>query len=311
VLGVKGAFFASEHAVVVTPLPQTDICWLTYVLREMRLNQYSESSAQPGLSVSKLLDLQLAFPPQKTEQQSIATALSDTDTLISSLEKLIAKKRNLKQGAMQELLTGKRRLPGFGGAVEPGVLGEIFLPKPRRKQIANDELVVFLGMEDVAAGGGLLNQTVLVSKNVRSGLTPFERGDVLVAKITPCFENGKGAFLSDLKCEVGFGSTEFHVLRAMPGADAQYIYYHTMSAEFRRQLESEMIGTAGQKRVPIGAIANYPIPMKHSYAEQKAITKVLAEMDDEITALETQLHKFTFLKQAMMQVLLTGKIRLI
>ena len=79
----------------------------------MRLNQYTEASAQPGLSVSKLLSLVVALPPTKAEQEAIAKALSDADALIESLEQLIAKKRQIKQGAMQELLTGKKRLPGY------------------------------------------------------------------------------------------------------------------------------------------------------------------------------------------------------
>ncbi len=107
VLSVDGTFFASEHAVVVTAFSQTDIRWLALMLGKMKLNQYSESSAQPGLSVSKILNLPLPIPPTKAEQAAIATALSDTDALISSLEKLIAKKRNIKQGAMQTLLQPK------------------------------------------------------------------------------------------------------------------------------------------------------------------------------------------------------------
>lgn len=111
VLGVSGKFFASEHAVVVTPFEQTAIQWLTYVLEDMNLNQYSESSAQPGLSVAKILNLALAVPPTKAEQEAIAEALSDADALIEALEGLIAKKRQVKQGALQELLNGKKRLP--------------------------------------------------------------------------------------------------------------------------------------------------------------------------------------------------------
>ena len=111
VVGVSGRFFASEHAVVVMALQQADIGWLTYVLREMRLNQYSESSAQPGLSVAKLLLLHAACPPTKTEQRAISTVLSDMDADIAALERRLDKTRALKQGMMQQLLTGSIRLP--------------------------------------------------------------------------------------------------------------------------------------------------------------------------------------------------------
>jgi type I restriction enzyme M protein len=110
VFGVEGKFFASEHAIVVTALPQTDIRWLTYVLRRMNLNQYSESSAQPGLSVSKILILPLAVPPTKAEQAAIADVLTDMDAELAALEQRLAKTRDIKQAMMQELLTGKTRL---------------------------------------------------------------------------------------------------------------------------------------------------------------------------------------------------------
>ncbi|HHT9110020.1 MAG TPA: restriction endonuclease subunit S, partial [Candidatus Brocadiaceae bacterium] len=88
---VNGKFYASEHAVVVTPKVDTDIKWLYYMLVDMNLNQYSESSAQPGLSVAKILKLPITLPPTKAEQTAIATALNDADKLITELEKLIAK----------------------------------------------------------------------------------------------------------------------------------------------------------------------------------------------------------------------------
>lgn len=110
VVGVEGKFFASEHAVVVTPNSQTDIRWLTYVLATMNLNQYSESSAQPGLSVSKILMLDLDVPPSKEEQTAIATILSDMDTELAALQERRRKTQALKQAMMQELLTGRIRL---------------------------------------------------------------------------------------------------------------------------------------------------------------------------------------------------------
>ncbi|MBK6534492.1 MAG: restriction endonuclease subunit S [Deltaproteobacteria bacterium] len=110
VLGVSGRFFASEHAIVVTALPGTDISWLTLVLGNMHLNRYSESSAQPGLSVKKIASLMGATPPTKAEQAAIAAGLSDMDAEITALEQRRDKTRLLKQGMMQELLTGRTRL---------------------------------------------------------------------------------------------------------------------------------------------------------------------------------------------------------
>ena len=110
VFGVEGQFFASEHAVVVTAFPDTDIRWLTCMLGRMNLNQYSESSAQPGLSVSKILKLEITAPPTKAEQTAIAEVLSDMDAELSKLEERREKTNDLKQAMMQELLTGRTRL---------------------------------------------------------------------------------------------------------------------------------------------------------------------------------------------------------
>ena len=110
VLGVEGKFFASEHALVVTARSSVSIAWLTFVLGRMNLNQYSESSAQPGLSAAKLLLLDVRTPPLVAEQETIATILSDMDAELSAIETRRTKTRALKQGMMQELLTGRTRL---------------------------------------------------------------------------------------------------------------------------------------------------------------------------------------------------------
>jgi len=100
-------------------------------------------------------------------------------------------------------------------------------------------------------------------------------------------------------------------LRAKKKAIPRYIFYQTQTVEFRQRLEAEMIGTAGQKRVPARAIINYSLPVLHSKDEQQAIADILTDMDAEITALELKLDKTRALKQGMMQELLTCKTRLI
>ena len=110
VVGVEGKFFASEHALVVTARPAVSIVWLTFVLGRMNLNQYSESSAQPGLSAAKLLLLAVPTPPSIAEQSGIAAILSDIDVELAALETRREKTRALKQAMMQELLTGRTRL---------------------------------------------------------------------------------------------------------------------------------------------------------------------------------------------------------
>jgi type I restriction enzyme S subunit len=110
ILLTDGKFFASEHAIVVTALDRVDIGWLAVILDTLGLNRRAESSAQPVLTVSKLLILEVLAPPTKAEQSAIAEALSDMDADLAALEAQAAKARAVKQGMMQELLTGRVRL---------------------------------------------------------------------------------------------------------------------------------------------------------------------------------------------------------
>jgi len=181
---------------------------------------------------------------------------------------------------------------------------------PSRKQARPNEMVTFLGMEDVSENGTILNQNIMLFKDIKGGLTFFERNDILIAKITPCFENGKGACLDTLETQIGYGSTEFHVLQAKPEAVSRYIFYITQYEPFRRKLETEMIGTAGQKRVQLSSIINFVLPTYHTKAEQQAIAAALGDVDALIASLDALIAKKRDIKHATMQQLLTGKTRL-
>ena len=141
--------------------------------------------------------------------------------------------------------------------------------------------VVFLPMEKVGTDGCIDESEIRRAHEVWNGFTYFKRGDVIVAKITPCFENGKGAYLGSLQTEIGFGSTEFHVLRANGSAIPSFIYRLTATNEFRRQGADAMTGAAGQQRVPASFVANYPIPVP-PLAEQAAIVRYLDRADERI-----------------------------
>ena len=124
----------------------------------------------------------------------------------------------------------------------------------------SDELAVFLPMEKVNEDGTFTTDLRRPINELWSGFTYFEERDTIVAKITPCFENGKGAYLINLGSSVGFGSTEFHVLREITNASiSKYLYYITRFDPFRKMGESLMIGVAGQKRVPSTFIENFLI----------------------------------------------------
>lgn len=298
----------------------TNTYWDWVIINSMR-------SGQPGINGNQYGNLLVPYPELK-EQTAIAQALSDVDALINAQQQLINKKQAIKTATMQQLLTGRTRLPAFAHhpdgspkGYKHSELGEIpedwevvdfnflFQDKTSKKIMHSHESVTFIGMQDVTEKAQLVSPKILKFQELKSGFTYFEKGDVLVAKITPCFENGKGCHTKNLLTQVGFGSTEFHVLRATHDSDSLFIYYWTTKQKFRKDLEAEMVGSAGHRRVPLSAIEKYKIavPVKK---EQTAIATILSDMDEEIQALEQRLGKTRQIKQGMMQELLTGKTRL-
>jgi type I restriction enzyme S subunit len=306
ILGKSAAYINIRHSI--------NRIFIYYSLQNKTTKEFFKNeltgSTINNLSLKSIRNIPIPLPSTKSEQRAIASALSDVDDLITSLDQLIAKKRDIKQATMQRLLTGKTRLSGFTGDGSAR-LGDFFELNPNKSYLSDTDLVTFIRMEDVSESGRIINQNIMPLSSIKKGLTYFERNDVLVAKITPCFENGKGACLDTLETKSGFGSTEFHILRAKKNALPRYIFYQTQLPEFRNRLEAEMIGTAGQKRVPSRTIIDYPLPIFHSKDEQLAIATILSDMDAEIAALEQKRDKTRALKQGMMQELLTGKTRLI
>ena len=150
----------------------------------------------------------------------------------------------------------------------------IFNPKKSEKKDWTDETIIsFIPMPLVSEHGEINTGTLKTYKEVKTGFTYFRENDVLFAKITPCMENGKGAIAQNLKNGIGFGSTEFHVLRPIEGVSNPYwIYYLTAIDSFRIMAEKKMTGSAGQKRVPISFFENMkvnlpPIELQNEFAE--------------------------------------------
>lgn len=188
-------------------------------------------------------------------------------------------------------------------------LGDLLKPSIRKESLSSNEYVSFIGMQDVSENAELINQNPMLFSDVKKGLTSFIRNDVLVAKITPCFENGKGCYTENLKTEVGVGSTEFHVLRANDLADGKFVYFWTVQQSFREILTQEMVGSAGHKRVPFSSIQKFQIPLP-SLPEQTAIATVLSDTDRLLTTLRALIGKKRAVKTAAMQQLLSGRLRL-
>ena len=260
-----------------------------------------------GVTVEKLvfrlenwMDWEFDIPPL-TEQRRIVNLLGTWSDAIDRSEGLIAAKRRYKTCIVGRAL--------FDVAAKRGFIRDLAAVNPRNEKVEASKAVSFVGMEDVSEFGALVTKTDCVRRELGSGYTQFCNGDVLVAKITPCFENGKGALAHNLTNGVGFGTTEFHVLRPHDPADADYLHQLTLTRSFRVAGERQMTGSAGQRRVPAEFIEDFPIFIMDDTARQ-SIGSLLASIDAEIQILELQATLLRTQKRGLMQKLLSGERQL-
>ena len=177
-------------------------------------------------------------------------------------------------------------------------LGEVCLINPKSCTLRDDTEVSFIPMTKVGEHGEFDASEIKNYSEVKKGFTNFQNGDILFAKITPCMENGKGAIAHNMKNGIGFGSTEFHVLR--PDTDkitSEWLYYLTTWETFRKEAERNMTGSAGQKRVPKTFLENYVVNLP-DIDTQKSENKILRKVDDLIFLRKQQLAKLDELVKA-------------
>ena len=177
-------------------------------------------------------------------------------------------------------------------------LGEVCLINPKSCTLRDDTEVSFIPMTKVGEHGEFDASEIKNYSEVKKGFTNFQNGDILFAKITPCMENGKGAIAHNMKNGIGFGSTEFHVLR--PDTDkimSEWLYYLTTWKTFRKEAERNMTGSAGQKRVPKTFLENYVVNLPE-IDTQKNESKILRKVDDLISLRKQQLAKLDELVKA-------------
>ena len=177
--------------------------------------------------------------------------------------------------------------------------------------LRQDEDVTFLPMEKVGTNGSIDSSLVVKAFTVWNGFTYFRRCDVIVAKITPCFENGKGSFLEILPTQAGFGSTEFHVLRPGNFLLGAYLRMITSSKQFLVNGTNSMTGSAGQQRVPTDFIKNYPIALPPT-DEQTIILKVvgseISDINITISRFEREIELLREYRTRLVADVVTGKL---
>ena len=180
-------------------------------------------------------------------------------------------------------------------------LGDVCEVNPSKKfnvTISDDLNVGFLPMEAVSNEGDILRIDTRKYGEVKKGFSGFQDGDVLIAKITPCMENGKGALVSGMPCGIGFGSTEFHVLRPDTSkCHAKFIFHIMENPLLRQDFARKMTGSAGQRRLPKEVLQKLEIPLP-SLDIQRRIAETLDKVTELITLRKTQLKKLDELVKA-------------
>ena len=251
----------------------------------------------------------MPLPNAKQEQQTIAAALSDAHEIESGLERLIAKKRLVKQGAMQDLLTLRRRLPGFSGEWDRATISEVAFVDPETlgANTQKDYRFQYISLEDVSQGV-LSGWTDFVFGSAPSRARRIlRRGDVLLGTVRP---NLKSHLLFEQDGDDWIGSTGFAVLRSRPERCVpRYLFELIMSDVIGRQID-EVIAGSNYPAISNADVRKLNV-MLPALDEQKEISNVLSDMDAEIKTLNARLTKARAVKEGMMQNLLTGRIRLV
>ena len=280
-----------------------------YVFRQY--TQMAAGSSVQNLNKEKVANVIVAIPTKK-EQNKIATVLISIDNLLLSLDKLIEKKRLIKQGVMQELLTGKKRLPGFTGEWVERRLGEISKiyrggsPRPIENYLTTmNDGINWIKIGDVDKSAKYIYKTqerikpsgVSSSRYVKSGdfllSNSMSFGRPYILKTSGCIHDG-WLVIQDYQ----------------QYCDCDFLYYTLSSNYILQQYKAKAAGSSVlnlNKDIASNVIMKYP----KDILEQKAIAKVLSSIDKEIESLEGKKAKYEQIKQGMMQLLLTGKVRLI
>jgi len=291
-----------------------------YLLNSNIVRKSILDSAKPGtqiyINTPDVLGICIHFPINVKEQMAIAAVLSDTDALIAAMEKLIAKKRAIKQGAMQELLTGKRRLSGFSGKwVEKGMeeVIERFATglNPRQNFVLNSGgLNYYVTIKNFFDGTLYLDNEcdkiddiALDLINARSDL---KKDDILFSSIGRV---GDAYLITETPHNWNINESVFALRPNKAFVAPKFLFYILKSEPIQQSLSNNSTGSTLMS-IKMGHLKTITFSMPQTIAEQTAIASILSDMDAEIDALTKKLNKIKQIKQGMMSELLTGRIRL-
>ena len=259
--------WVTDNCLLVTEyLMEVDQKYLLRILNQANLNQYAKVGGQPSVSQSSIYEIEIPLPPLEIQQQIVAE--------IEGYQKII-------DGAKQVVNNYKPTItikPDWE-MVELGEVCEINPKKSELKDLDGKTLVSFVPMADLNENmiSFIPKETKPLSE-VIGGYTYFADNDVLFAKVTPCFENGKAGIANDLKNKIGFGSSEFFVLRTNEKLLPIWIYLNIKSPKFCAEGKAQMSGTSGLQRIPRDFVGTFQIPLPSIEEQQNIVNAIEEEM---------------------------------
>jgi type I restriction enzyme S subunit len=312
VTDAQDGWFLGSDGISLRTLPGMNYQYIAHQLRSARvqkwLAQHAIGTTMPSLNQRILRDVLVPFPPTLAEQQAIAAALSDADVLTQSLGQLIAKKRLIKLGAMQALLLGQRRLPGYHENWETRRLGQVATMRsggtpPSSIEAYYGGAIPWVSIADMTVSGKFVEQTerhLTPSGLLNSSAQMFPAGSVLYAMYASLGECSiAGVELCTSQAILGIQCGE--------RLNAGFLYYWLCAIK----PSVKAMGQHGtQANLNKGMVEKFELQLP-SPPEQASIVEILSDIDDELDALERRHEKTIAIKQGMMQQLLTGRIRLI
>lgn len=295
----------------------------SYIVQK-QIQEVITTGCQPKLAIKKIEQLKIPLPPINEQQRIvniIESLFAKLDKAKELIENTLAQFEQNKMAILHKAFTGEltvkwRKENNIDlSSWENGILMDFCKINPKKintKEFDDDMIVSFIPMPCVSdIWGKIVKKELRKLGEVKKGYTNFFEGDVLFAKITPCMENGKSAIVDKLENDIGFGSTEFYVLRCDENKlNNKYLHYFVRQKTFRDEAKGEMTGAVGQQRVPKTFLENYKMKLP-TIEEQQEIVNILDRLlakYNKIKNLEQQLEKIELLKKAILAKAFRGEL---
>ena len=263
--------------------------------------------------ISEYAKQKLNLPPLEEQGrivEKIEELFSDIDNGIKDLKTAQAQIKQYRQSVLKSAFEGKLYKTSEWKEVKLEDVCQIN-PKTEIKDMKDDDIVSFLPMTSVKAECNYYTEENVLYSKVKKGYTKFKNGDVLFAKITPCMENGKVCIVDNLIQDIGFGSTEFHILRCLNNIIPKYVYYVVIQQCFRKKAKKNMVGAVGQQRVPADFMKNFDILLPSLLEQQQIVAEIEKRFlvaDELEKAVNEGLEKADKLKQSILKKAFEGKL---